>query len=112
MVRPGPHPAPDSGFQRGHRVARVLAVAVPVAMLLIWWGVSGHGKVKSVSETTAVVTRVDARTCLVRIPTGEQVRIIKVPNLREGGTVRMTRTEYADGTLRFELITAPLSRVP
>jgi len=105
-------PSFDSGFQRGHRVARVLAIAVPLAMVLAWWGMSGHGKVKSVSETTAEVTRIDERTCLVRVASGEQVRIIKQPGLRQGMTVRMTRTEYADGTLRFEPITAPLSTPP
>jgi len=93
-------------------VARVLAIAVPLAMVLAWWGIWGQGKVRSVSETTAVVTHIDTRTCLVRVPSGEQVRIIKAPGLAEGMTVRMKRTEYADGTLRFELITAPLSSVP
>jgi hypothetical protein len=90
----------------------VLAIAIPLAMVLAWWGIWGRGEVKSVSETTAVVTRIDARTCLVRITSGEQVRIVKAANLREGMTVRMTRTEYTDGTLRFELITAPLSNTP
>ncbi|HXC59558.1 MAG TPA: hypothetical protein VN645_09585 [Steroidobacteraceae bacterium] len=112
MVRPGPHPANDSGFQRGHQVSRVLAVAVPLAMFLVWWGIWGTGEVKSVSETTAVVTQVDRRTCLVRIATGEQVRIIKERDLREGMTVRMRRTDYTRGKPRFELITAPLSTTP
>lgn len=111
-MRLGPHPPLDSGFERGHRIARVLAIAVPLAMVLAWWGLSGHGKIKSVSETTAVVTHLDTRTCLVRIPTGQQVRILRAAGLSEGMTVRMKRIEYTDGTLRFELITAPLSSVP
>jgi hypothetical protein len=48
----------------------------------------------------------------VRIPTGQQVRILRAAGLSEGMTVRMKRIEYTDGTLRFELITAPLSSVP
>lgn len=111
-MKGGPHPPNDSGFQRGHRLARVLSIAVPLAMLLGWWGIWGTGEVKSVSETTAVVTRVDARTCLVRIATGEQVRIIKERDLRAGMTVRMRRTDYTRGKPRFDLITAPLSTTP
>lgn len=98
-------PAGD-GFFRGHQVARVLGIMVPLVMISVWWGVWGsHGKVRSVSETTAVVTRIEGRTCLVRVVTGEEVRVLKPLNLREGMTVRMTRTEYRSGELRFDLIT-------
>jgi hypothetical protein len=35
-------------------VARVLAIGVPLAMFLLWWGIwGGHAEVESVSETTA-----------------------------------------------------------
>lgn len=101
----GQRPVGD-GFFRGHQVARVLGIVVPLVMIAVWWGVWGnHGKIRSVSETTAVVTRIEGRTCLVRVVTGEEVRVLKPLNLREGMTVRMTRTEYRSGELRFDLIT-------
>lgn len=97
----------DSGFARGHSVARVMAVAVPLSMFLVWWGVWGsHGDTKSVSETTATVESCEGRTCLVRVATGEQVRIFRARNMVPAMNVRMTRTEYSDGQLRFDLITA------
>lgn len=99
-------PPSGDGFFRGHQLARVLGIAVPLAMISVWWGIWGsHGKVKSISETTAVVTRIEGRTCLVRVVTGEEVRLLKPLNLREGMTVRVTRTEYRNGELRFDLIT-------
>ena len=103
-------PAPD-GFLRGHQVARVLGVAVPLAMFLVWWGVWGNqGKVRAVSEITAVVIRDEGRTCLVRVASGEEVRVFRPVNLHQGMKVRMTRTEYRSGKLRFDLITAPASQ--
>jgi len=102
-------PAPD-GFLRGHQVARVLGMAVPLTMFLVWWGVWGNqGKVRAVSEITAVVIRDEGRTCLVRVASGEEVRVFRPVNLHQGMTVRMTRTEYRSGKLRFDLITAPAS---
>jgi len=102
-------PAPN-GFLRGHQVARVLGIAVPLTMFLVWWGVWGnHGRVRAVSETTAVVIREEGHTCLIRVVSGEEVRVFRPMNLHQGMTVRMTRTEYRSGELRFDLITAPAS---
>jgi hypothetical protein len=98
--------ANSDGFLRGHQVARILGIGIPLTMVLVWWGIWGsHGQVKSVSETTAIVTRVDEHTCLVRIASGEEVRVFKPRNVREGMTVPVTRTEYRNGELRFDLIT-------
>jgi len=103
----------DAGFARGHSVARLLAVAVPLCMFLVWWGIRGHhADVRSISETTATVLSCEGRTCLVRVASGEQVRILKARNLEPAMQVRMTRTEYEDGELRFELITARPSSPP
>jgi hypothetical protein len=93
------------GFGRGHSVARVLAIAIPLAMFLVWWGIwGGSGDVVSETEVTAIVVRDEGKTCLVRIDSGEEVRIFKPRNLKAGMTVRMRRTEHDDGELRFELI--------
>ena len=103
----------DAGFARGHSVARVLGVAIPLCMFLAWWGIwGGHAEVRSVSETSAIVLKCEGRTCRVRVASGEEVHVLKARNLAEGMTVRMTRTEYEDGELRFELITAGRSAPP
>jgi hypothetical protein len=103
----------DTGFARGHSVARVLGIAIPVAVFLAWWGIwGGHAEVKSVSEAAATVGECEGRTCSVRIDSGEQVYVLKARNLVPGMRVRMTRTEYTDGELRFDLITARQSTAP
>jgi hypothetical protein len=94
-------------------VARVLGIGIPLAMFLLWWGIwGGHAEVKSVSETTAAVLSCEGRTCMVRVASGEQVRIFRARNMTPAMTVRMTRTEYSDGELRFDLITAGQSMAP
>ncbi len=93
------------GFLRGHRVSRVLAVAVPLAMFMVWWGIwGGHADVVSESEVIGKVLRDEGRTCLVRIESGEEVRILKPRNVKAGMQLRMHRTEYEDGALHFEAI--------
>jgi hypothetical protein len=95
----------NDGFFRGHQVSRVLGVAVPLAMFLVWWGVWGtHGDEISVTEVTAVVISDEGKTCLVRVESGEQVRIIKPRNVTNGMRLQMRRTEYDNGELRFDLV--------
>ncbi len=101
------------GFARGHSVARVVGIGVPLGLFLLWWGIWGRpAETRSVSETTAKVLACEGRTCTVRIATGEQVYILKARNLEVGMTVRMTRTEYTDGELRFDLVTRPPAAAP
>jgi hypothetical protein len=95
----------SDGFFRGHQVSRVLGVAVPLAIFLVWWGVWGaRGEVVTITEVTATVVSDDGKTCLVQVESGEQVRIIKPRNVTNGMRLRMRRTEYDDGELRFDLI--------
>jgi hypothetical protein len=98
-------PAGPAGFLRGHQVARVLAVAVPLAMFLVWWGIWGtHGDLISEREVSAVVLSDEGKTCLVRVDSGQEVRIIKPRNVIAGMRLRMRRSEYDNGELRFDLI--------
>lgn len=93
------------GFLRGHQVARALAVAVPLAIFLVWWGIWGRqGEVVSVSEVSAVVIRDEGKTCLVRVESGQEVRIFKPRNVTLGMRLRLRRSEDEDGQLRFDLI--------
>jgi hypothetical protein len=95
----------NDGFFRGHQVSRVLGVAVPLAMFLVWWGVWGlGGDVISVTEVTAEVVSDDGKTCLVKVESGEQVRILKPRNATIGTRLQLRRTEYDDGELRFDPI--------
>jgi hypothetical protein len=40
----------------------------------------------------------------VRVDSGQQVRVIKPRNVIRGMRLRMRRTEYDDGELRFDVI--------
>jgi hypothetical protein len=93
----------EDGFLRGHQVARVLGVAVPLAIFLVWWSFQGGtAEIVSESEVQGVVISDDGRTCLVQIESGERVHVIKPRDIRQGMTLRMRRTEYDNGDLRFD----------
>ena len=90
------------GFSRGHQVSRVLAIAVPVVIIVVWWSSkTGHGDVVSQSVVRAEIVRVDGRTALVRVASGEEVRIVTPPDARKGMTLSMQRTVYEDGEQVF-----------
>jgi hypothetical protein len=93
----------DDGFLRGHRVARIVGIAVPLTLFLVWWAFSGgRGEITSISEVSALVLSDDGRTCLVRIDSGEQVRVFKPRDAKAGSRLRMRRTLYDNGDVRFD----------
>jgi hypothetical protein len=95
----------NDGFWRGHQLARALGIAIPLTSFLVWWGMSGGtADVIATSEVSAVVLRDEGKTCLVRVDSGQEVRILKPRNLREGMRLRMRRVSYDNGELRYELI--------
>lgn len=91
------------GFATGHGVARLVAMALPVVMFLVWWRMQGdHGEVVARSEASAVVEQVEGRTVMVRVATGERVRILHLFPMHNGMPLRMQRLQYEDGKVRFE----------
>lgn len=100
----------DDGFLRGHRVARVVGVAVPLAIFLVWWSFSGgRGEIASIREVSAVVLQDDGRTCLVEVESGERVRVIRPRDARAGTRLRMRRTDYTNGEVRFDPVAVAVS---
>jgi hypothetical protein len=97
--------ASGDGFWRGHQLARALGIALPLTIFLVWWGMSGGtADVVATREVSAVVIKDEGKTCLVRVESGQEVRILKPRNLREGMRVRMRRISYDNGELRYALI--------
>lgn len=92
------------GFFEGHRVARLLAVAVPAAIFLVWWGVRGdRGEVVSIELVDGVVVEQSGKTCLIRTLAGEDTRLLCPKNTARGSTLRLQRMHHESGELRFAL---------
>ena len=96
----------DDGFMRGHSVSRVLAVAVPVAIFLVWWGVwgPGGGQKISVTEVSGEVIQNEGRVCLVRAQGGETARLLCPKRYTARAKLRLQRVVYDSGEVRFELL--------
>jgi hypothetical protein len=94
-------------FAEGHRVSRVLAIGVPLAIFLVWWGWNGGArKLKSETEVSGTVIRDDGKTGLVRAQSGEEARVVMPGKAEPGTVVRLRRNEYDNGDLRFDLLTS------
>jgi hypothetical protein len=90
------------GFARGHQVARVLGIGIPMAIFLVWWSISGNdGDVVATTVVTARIIADEGKTALVVVDEGKSVRILKPRNAGEGDQLRMTRTQYESGELRY-----------
>jgi hypothetical protein len=92
------------GFVRGHRVARILGIAVPLVIVLVWWGIwGGQGNVARVTTVSGVVMQDDGKTCLVRAGTGQTVRILCPGTRKKGELLKLRQTLYESGELRYAL---------
>jgi hypothetical protein len=90
------------GFARGHQLARVLGVGIPLAIFLVWWSISGNdGDVVAATVVSARIIADEGKTALVLVDEGKQVRILKPRNAAKGDPLRMTRTQYESGELRY-----------
>jgi hypothetical protein len=100
------------GFAEGHRVSRVLAIGVPLAIFLVWWGWNGGArKLKVATEVSGTVIRDDGKTGLVRAQSGEEARVVMPGKLESGAVVRLRRNEFDNGDLRFDLLAStPVSQ--
>ncbi len=94
----------SDGFADGHRLARVLAIAVPLGLFLLWWALrGGPGEIIEESEVAAVVIERKDRTCLIRSAQNEEARLL-CPELMEAGmNVQLTRSLYDSGEIRYAL---------
>ena len=92
----------NDGFMDGHRVARVLAVAVPATIFLLWWSVWGdRGEVVATDTVDGVIVEMTGRTCRIRAPEAEETRLLCPQGAAPGMTVRLNRMRYESGERRY-----------
>jgi hypothetical protein len=97
--------AATDGFARGHFAARVIAVLLFVAPLLLWWSARDPGGVESVSEVTGIVVEQNDKIALVDVGDGRRARIfVGRRQLAPGTEIRLRAERYADGSERFWVV--------
>lgn len=96
------------GFARGHFAARLIAVLLFVAPLLLWWSARDPGSLESTTEVTGMVIEQTDRIALVDVGDGRRARIfVGSRQLQPGSEIRLRAERYADGSERFWPAGAP-----
>jgi len=85
---------------RGARAGEAFVFAAGLLGLLLWWKLAGDpGAPQSVREVPGVIAEVKDKSCVVRLDSGQSVRVgCDVRHRLESGTrVSLTVTRYAKG---------------
>jgi hypothetical protein len=92
-------------FIRSHRLARALGLAVLLAGFLVWWRWEGDpGPVRATRELSGIIETVHDKSYLIRLDSGQTVRVLRSVSARAGDRVRVTVTTYASGADTFALL--------
>lgn len=90
---------------RGSRVAKATFVALALGGFLIWWKVAGDpGPVVAQHQVPGVVETVYEKALLIRLESGQAVRVFRVEGVAAGAAVQLTVTKHANGNETYVLM--------
>lgn len=93
--------APD-GFARGHFAARVIAVALFVAPLLLWWSAKDPGTLQAQRQVTGTVVSQNDKIARVTLRDGREVQVfVGRRKLSAGDEIALRGEFYSDGSERY-----------
>lgn len=90
---------------RSSRVAKAMFMALALGGFLVWWKVAGDpGPVVSERQVPGVVETVYEKAPLIRLDSGQTVRVFRVEGLAAGAAVQLTVTRHANGDETYVLM--------
>jgi len=88
----------------GSRIGRAVGLAVLLGIFLIWWNVAGNpGSPVGTREIGGVITEVHEKAYVVRLDSGQHVRVFRTVKAEVGSRVQLSGTKYASGEESFVL---------
>jgi len=91
-------------IMRASRFGKALGLIVLLGVFLVWWTFFGDpGSPVGVREVGGVITEVHDKAYVVRLDSGQQVRVFRTVQAEAGTRVRLTGTKYASGEESFVL---------
>ena len=80
-------------------------MALLLGGFVVWWKVAGDpGPVESVREVPGVVETVHEKALVIRLASGQKVRVFRVGDLGTGAPVQLTVTRHANGDESYVLV--------
>jgi hypothetical protein len=90
---------------RGGRLARALGMAVLLGGFLLWWKIDGDpGPVVSQRQVAGTVETVYEQALLIRLESGQTVRVYRSGDVAAGAPVQLTVTRRANGEETYVLL--------
>lgn len=94
--------AASDGFARGHFAARVIAVTLFVAPLLLWWSAKDPGTLQQQRLVTGRVIEQNDKIARVALADGREVQVFVGRRQYASGDEMPLRAEfYSDGSERY-----------
>lgn len=92
---------------RGSRLGKALGLASLLLVFLVWWQLWGDpGEAVAVRQVPGVIAEAAEKSYLVRLDSGESVRVFRSVNAEVGSRVLLTATRHARGGESFVLTEA------
>jgi hypothetical protein len=93
--------APD-GFARGHFAARVIAVGLFVAPVLLWWSAKDPGTLQAQRQVTGTVVAQNDKIARIALKDGREVQVfVGRQKFAPGDPIPLRAEFYSDGSERY-----------
>jgi hypothetical protein len=90
---------------RGSRVAQALFMALALGGALVWWKIAGDpGPVVAQRQVSGVVETVYEQALLIRLESGQEVRVYRSGDFAVGAPVQLTVTRRENGDETYVLM--------
>jgi hypothetical protein len=90
------------GFARGHFAARVIAVGLFVAPLLLWWSAKDPGTLQAQRQVTGTVVAQNDKIARVALADGREVQVfVGRRKFAAGDEIPLRAEFYSDGSERY-----------
>jgi len=93
-----------NAIMRGSRIGKAIGLVVLLGVFLVWWNLGGNpGSPVGTREVGGVVTEVHEKAYVVRLDSGQHVRVFRTVPAEVGTRVQLNGTRYASGEESFVL---------
>lgn len=89
---------------RGSRIGKAVGLVVVLGIFLFWWKLAGNpGTAVGTREERGVITEVREKAYVVRLDSGQHVRVFRTVQAEVGTRVQLSVTKFESGEDSFVL---------
>jgi len=102
--KPQPRSNPVEGFKRGHMTARIIAIAIVLVPIVVWFMWRDPGHLVGSAPAKGTVVEYQKHIALLNLANGEQVRLYSGPqDVKPGQVLPLIADTYSNGTVQYRV---------